>query len=673
MRVDTYSGRRVNVDSARTRASTPRTTLLPWPTSPTLSLEWPARMAIVLFACAMAWHTWAHWGDFQIDNGRELYVPAEILKGKLLFRDLWYMYGPLAPYLKALLFRIFGVHLTVLYGLGLTLTVGTALLIFEIARFSGLGLIGSLLPSAFFLTESFYPFIRNFVFPYSYAASLGTFLGLACLYFVLRHISSQRDSHLASASVLCSLVVLTKQETGFACVVLLAATIVASDLVRHSQRVLLRRVAICLAALFPAVAVYAWFIAKVSAHTLFIENWVSTPGTYFMRTFSKTTMAEQGFRFVPSELLQAAAFSALGLLLWGLMAFLSAFAVKKWGLQSRWSIATASLIVLLPLWFGAVAFVVMFPYGVVRFPNDFTRFVVLPLTEGIFPKGIFLIVFGFLLNVAWDLRKKPRETAVLQKAALSSFAVLLGMRQMMELRPNLFLCAVYFNVPAFLVFVLVVVQVIRYFCRSLDAQRQNTIIASFLFAETVFLFLLFQPRPDMLPAKFTSEYGSLYTASDAAKLLPQLVDFMKTHTKNGKDILMLPEPPSLYVFSGTEAPTKWYSLVPGELDPVQEPEFIRQAEASQVRYVLISDRSFNEYGVRGFINRGYSHGIYSWIMANFTKVQQFGPLRDAPYPPYIVWVFERNDLARAQRVQPAAAASSPPGETSQPIVHLTSP
>src|ERR1700693_1346225 len=88
---------------------------------------WIARAVIVGVAAALAWYTWGHWGDFQIDNGRELYVPAEILKGKLLFRDLWYMYGPLAPYLKALLFWIFGVQLTVLYIFGLTLAIGTAL------------------------------------------------------------------------------------------------------------------------------------------------------------------------------------------------------------------------------------------------------------------------------------------------------------------------------------------------------------------------------------------------------------------------------------------------------------------------------------------------------------------------------------------------------------------
>src|SRR5260221_14691922 len=80
---------------------------------------WLARAIIILIASALAWYTWGHWGDFAVDSGRELYVPAEILKGKMLFRDLWYMYGPLVPYVKAFLFRIFGVQLTVLFVFGL--------------------------------------------------------------------------------------------------------------------------------------------------------------------------------------------------------------------------------------------------------------------------------------------------------------------------------------------------------------------------------------------------------------------------------------------------------------------------------------------------------------------------------------------------------------------------
>ena len=70
--------------------------------SPSASAEWIARAAIILIASGMAWYTWGHWGDFQIDNGRELYVPVSIVHGKLLYRDICYMYGPLAPYQPSL-------------------------------------------------------------------------------------------------------------------------------------------------------------------------------------------------------------------------------------------------------------------------------------------------------------------------------------------------------------------------------------------------------------------------------------------------------------------------------------------------------------------------------------------------------------------------------------------
>src|SRR5208282_2351240 len=87
--------------------------------------QWPdaaARTAIIAVALVLACLTWAHWGDLQTDCGRELYVPLEILRGKLLYRDVWYPYGPLAPYVEAALVAIFGQHLTAFYLFGLAIT-----------------------------------------------------------------------------------------------------------------------------------------------------------------------------------------------------------------------------------------------------------------------------------------------------------------------------------------------------------------------------------------------------------------------------------------------------------------------------------------------------------------------------------------------------------------------
>jgi hypothetical protein len=211
------------------------------------SRAWIARAIIVAVAGTMAWFTWGHWGDFQIDCGREIYVPAAILQGKLLYRDIWYMYGMLAPYVQALLFHVFGISLTVLYVFGLTLTIGSALLVFEIARQFDLGLSLSVLPSLFFLSEAFYPFIFNFVFPYSYAATLASFLGLACLYFVIRHALGMRVMHLGMAALFGALALMTKQEFGFACLILLAFEVAVSYLIRRSAPQLGQNLAVCLA------------------------------------------------------------------------------------------------------------------------------------------------------------------------------------------------------------------------------------------------------------------------------------------------------------------------------------------------------------------------------------------------------------------------------------------
>jgi hypothetical protein len=608
--------------------------------------EWIARTIIVAVACALAWYTWGHWGDFQIDNGRELYVPAEIVKGKLLFRDLWYMYGPLAPYLKALLFYVFGVQLTVLYVFGLTLTVGTALMTFEIARLFRLGFVGTLLPSLFFLVEAFYPFIRNFVFPYSYAASLAAFLGLSCLYFVLRHASAMGVFDLGAAAVLCSLVVLTKQEFGVACLALLGFEITACYWIRRSPPELFRNVALCLLGQLPAVAVYGWFVWKLSARLIFFENWISTPGTYFMRTFGKTTIPEQGLRFVPSELFQAAEYTILGLAGWALLALLAVFAIQKMRLRSRVSVAVLVALVLSPLCFAAIAFVRLFPDGIVNSDRAWAWLVV-PMTQSIFPQGVFFILIVFTIHALWRFVKAPKYGMVLQEAGLGIYAILAALRQMMALRPTLYETAVFFNGPAFLVFVILLYRVFRWASRSLEPARQDFVAGSMLTAEVVLVFILFFPRPQMLSAKLTTKVGSFYTRPDAAELLPQIISFMQTHTQNGKDILVIPEPPSLYIFAGMEAPSRWYSLMPGYVSPEQEQQYIDEVASNHVRYVLIANRILTEYNLHGFANGGYNLPIYRWIMANYVKVGQFGPTADSTYPPYILWVYEKRELAEA--------------------------
>jgi hypothetical protein len=450
--------------------------------------------------------------------------------------------------------------------------------------------------------------------------------------------------------VLAGLVVLTKQEVGFACLVLLGFEVLTLYLIQRSGRKLFENFAVCCAGLLPAMIGYGWFVWKLSARAIFFENWISTPGTYFMRTFGKTTMPEQGFRFVPSELLRAVEYGALAIALWWLIAFLNTTAIKKLQSRSRLWLAALALgnlipaaIIIYPVWTSKLVLDPLLNF----FPNHlFLISIALEIqtvaNEIVFPKGILLIGVFFLIHAIWKLWRFREWNLEIQEGALAIYAILVAVRQMMNLRPNVWECAVFFNVPMFIIFIILVDRIIRWAGRSLDIRRRNVLAGGLLGVELLFLFVLFFPNPEYLPAKLTTDIGTFYTKRDIAILAPQIVSFMKTHTKNGKDILVLPEPPTYYVLAGMQAPTRWYSLMPGYLAPEQEQDFINEAVSNHVRYVLIANRAMPEYGPVHF-GVGYAESIYRWIMTNYTKAGQFGPVPGEPYPPYIVWIFERKD------------------------------
>jgi hypothetical protein len=118
-------------------------------------------VALVAFWAWRFYATWATWGSLSIDSGREMYVPAALAEGKMLYRDIWYLYGPAGPYINSLLFRTFGTNLNVLYWAGSLSVLGCAVLLYSVAlRFSSW--IVGLTAAAIVLFEAFESGIFNY-------------------------------------------------------------------------------------------------------------------------------------------------------------------------------------------------------------------------------------------------------------------------------------------------------------------------------------------------------------------------------------------------------------------------------------------------------------------------------------------------------------------------------
>jgi hypothetical protein len=353
-----------------------------------------------------------------------------------------------------------------------------------------------------------------------------------------------------------------------------------------------------------------------------------------MRTFGPRMMALNGFRLVPRELISLAFLAFLSLALWYGIASANALAMEKQR-EPRF----ISIVVALNLLVVSMIFLEVFKQLTVL------SFITTQIT---FPQGIFFLGLYFTTHALWKLWKFPGSGLAFAEAALGIYATVSSVRVMLELTPSPYKYSVFFNAPLYLIFVILVTRLIRRAAQSLAPNRRNLLLYGMLGVEAVLSFVpvILYHRYAATPLK--TEFGTLYTRKDVSILFPQIIDFMKTHTRNGKDILFLPEPPSLYVFAGLQSPSRWYSVLPGEMGPQDEQDYIKEVTANDVRYVLLSNRAMSEYGVKSF-GVGYDETIYEWIQKNFKKVGKFGPLPSGFPDPYQVTIFERKDLNSISR------------------------
>jgi hypothetical protein len=135
-----------------------------------------ALIATVIAVAAIAFaQSYARWLDPIIDTGRDLYIPEQLARGAKLYRDIRYQYPPLAPYLLALITGAIGHSLAAYVAIGIAQSAAIAASLWMALRRP--------LP-AFAATLSFVAMCfcgastwgANFIFPYSYGATIGMML-----------------------------------------------------------------------------------------------------------------------------------------------------------------------------------------------------------------------------------------------------------------------------------------------------------------------------------------------------------------------------------------------------------------------------------------------------------------------------------------------------------------
>ena len=178
--------------------------------------KWIGPAVITLVFLILSFWTWRKWPDLLIDFGRELYMPWQINSGKVLYKDLAYWNGPLAPYLNALWFRIFGVSFTTLVYCNLAIIIAICSIIFSLIKRSCDRTTAVMACIVFLCTAAFPQFLGmgsfNFVCPYDHSVTHAILFSFILIYCLSSYLRTPRHVMLVFAGFSCGLVFLTKAE-----------------------------------------------------------------------------------------------------------------------------------------------------------------------------------------------------------------------------------------------------------------------------------------------------------------------------------------------------------------------------------------------------------------------------------------------------------------------------
>ncbi len=180
-----------------------------------------------ILAGVLLWWSWRKWPDPLVDFGRELYVPWQITRGKMLYRDLASLFGPLSPYLNALWFSLFGVSLTTLVVCNVAILMAMTAGIHRLLAVSTDRIAASVATTTILLVCAFSQYIDvgnyNFITPYAHEATHGVALSVAAFAAIHEGFSRRRQEWFLLSGLCFGALILTKPEVAIAAGAALAA------------------------------------------------------------------------------------------------------------------------------------------------------------------------------------------------------------------------------------------------------------------------------------------------------------------------------------------------------------------------------------------------------------------------------------------------------------------
>ena len=605
-------------------------------------LPWVALIAVsFIFALAVSWE---RWGNPLVDCGREMNQPLRLARGEMLYSDVRHIYGPLSPYINALLYKIFGPSLAVLYADGIFTAMVILAAVYWLSR-RLMGRVPSVAATLSVMWLCAFKQAGNYVLPYSYSALHGCALGLVSLsllvHFLERREQSEATSEgpagssgpalpsgrvavwLALSGAAAGLATLAKTEMGLAAV---SAGVIAVALAGYPN---LRR-AMTFGAIFLTpcailiLGVYAYIASRVgwqslAQDSLLFFRHLPPELVYFNKRVSGFDQPLQSIASIIGAAVRvsalAAAVGTVSLLLTWRKRDVVPGHVPLVDL-SRVSDAGRATYAMIWVLLAASLFIVVVPFaGALNFEKG--PYLAMPL-----------LLVGLIGREFARYLKRPPNGSVNSQTIIVLIVAVYALTSLARVILRVRSGGAYssYLLPAsVIVFTYAWVHPFANMFRNADTRRlaRNLAVALILLDVAITASLLSFRFRDRNTYALNTDRGTIVAIPDLGQSIDEAIGFIKRETAPGEPVAVMPEGTSLNFFTDRPNPLREEITTPGYLDREGEERAIRQLIRSDTRLVLVANRATSEFGPEAF-GRDYCQTLMQWIEQNFEACAIFG-------------------------------------------------
>lgn len=507
--------------------------------------------------------TYSHHGHLLVDCGREVYYPTQVLLGKVLYKDIFNIYGPFSYMFNAMLFKIFGVNLNVLYLAGCVCALSVITLIYLIS-IKFLSKILSFAISIFTVSIGVLSLhLFNFVFPYSYGMLYGLVAFLFSVWLLLKYQKTPvKTSFLYLSCFFAGLCIASKYEFAPYMFIVLYSMIKIKPLKFKEYYY----------SIFSFLFIPVFCFGILFLQGLRFEDLIST-----FLVLKKMTQTEtlkyfyhaQGIYFNPKNF----KFELISFILaiFPLATFVYGFNVKN-------KLISAVMILL-------------------------SLFLMLHCTN---PLSFSLIPLSIVVLAIWDFKKSKNNLAL----QILVFSALL-----FSLKVFWSLAIVTYGI--FFVSYLLIAILALVMDKFADKNINQNAIGIYLIILSLFLALGNTKIKKNYLIK--TERGRIYTTGYFYKSSVELIDYINKNTKKADSIVILPEGAMINFL--TQRPTDNYftSLIPLYVETFGEEKIINHFKESKPEYIIFNNwDSSRDYYFKTICN-DYALSFCSFVAKNYTQ------------------------------------------------------